>query len=159
MPDSLYDRDFYTWTQEQARLLRAKGDLLPNDAVDWARVAEEIEDLGKAVASSIRSSYARIIEHLLKLEHSPTADPREGWRESVREHRARIPEELEEAPGLLPRLDELYAAAWRHGRRRAADSLYERDGIDPRVLPEDCPYAREQAEASGWYPANRHGLA
>lgn len=39
MGDSLYDRDFYAWANEQAALLRA-GKL---DAADIEHIAEEIE--------------------------------------------------------------------------------------------------------------------
>jgi hypothetical protein len=42
-PTDLYERDYYTWTQEQARALREHR----TEELDWANVAEEIEDLGK----------------------------------------------------------------------------------------------------------------
>jgi hypothetical protein len=159
VPDSLYDRDFYTWTQEQARLLRAKGELLPNDAVDWDRVAEEVEDMGKEVARSAASAYARILEHLLKLEHSPARDPRNTWRRSVRAQRTELERLLPDNPGLRPRLDELYADAWRFARREAAAALVEEDGVDSATLPAECPYARARAEDFDWFPPNRHGLS
>jgi len=45
-PDgSLYDDDFYAWTQEQAELLRRGGGA---SALDIEHIAEEIEDLGKS---------------------------------------------------------------------------------------------------------------
>jgi uncharacterized protein DUF29 len=44
MPADLYDRDYYTWTQEQARALREHR----MEEVDWPNVAEEIEDWARA---------------------------------------------------------------------------------------------------------------
>lgn len=158
MPDSLYDRDFYAWTQEQARLLRDRAELLPNDAVDWARLAEEVEDMGKEVAHAVGSAYIRILEHLLKLEHSPAAPPRNGWRRTVRAQRTELERLLPRNPGLAPRLDELFAEAWRYARREAAAALADEDGVDPASLPIDCPYPRDAAEDPDWFPANRHGL-
>lgn len=155
MPDALYERDFYSWTQEQARLLRARAELQPNDAIDWAHVAEEIEDMGKDIARTIRSAYARIIEHLLKLEFSPARDPRAGLMETVVEQRVRIEEEVEDNPGVRPQRDALFAKAWTSGRRLAAESLARRDGLDPRALPVDCPYTREQVEDFDWWPVSR----
>jgi hypothetical protein len=156
MPDALYERDFYTWTQEQARLLRARAELQPNDAIDWAHVAEEVEDMGKDIARTIRSAYARIIEHLLKLEHSPARDPRSGWMETVIEQRIRIEEELDDNPGVRPHCDALFAKAWTSGHRLAATSLAGRDGVDPRALPADCPWTRAQVEDFDWWPVSRH---
>jgi len=158
MPDSLYDRDFYAWTQEQARLLRDRAELLPNDPVDWAHLAEEVEDMGKAIASSVRSCYARILEHLLKLEHSSRADPRGGWIDSVDEHRLRIPQHLRDSPGLKPRLDALFAEAWQDARRAALLSFRRHEPAAAGAVPERCPYGREQAEDEDWFPPNRHGL-
>ena len=42
---TLYDTDFYTWTQEQAALLREGA----STALDLGNLAEEIESLGKAI--------------------------------------------------------------------------------------------------------------
>jgi hypothetical protein len=158
MPDALYERDFYTWTQEQARLLRARAELQPNDPIDWAHVAEEIEDMGKDIARTIRSAYARIIEHLLKLEHSPARDPRSGWMETVVEQRRRIVNELEDNPGVRPQLEGLFVRSWTSGIELAALSLARRDRLDPRILPTECPYTRAQVEDFDWWPVNRHGL-
>ncbi len=51
--DSLYEEDFYAWTQVQARLLRQ---LRLADA-DLANIIEEIETLGRKEVSELRSRY------------------------------------------------------------------------------------------------------
>lgn len=154
MPDGLHERDFYSWTREQARLLRSKAEMFPNDGVDWSLVAEEIEDMGKGIVRSIRSAYARIIEHLLKLEHSPAVDPRIKWRRSVLIQRTHLAREIAENPGLRQHRDALFAEAWTDGRRLAALSLADEDGIDPATLPADSPYTREQVEDFAWWPVS-----
>ncbi len=57
-----YEDDFYAWTVEQARLLRA-GEL---SAVDAANLAEEIESVGRSDRRELQSRLAALIMHLLK---------------------------------------------------------------------------------------------
>ena len=75
----LYETDFYAWAKTQADLLRAGryGDL------DLEHLIEEVDDLGEALRRSVRSRIRTIIEHLLKLEHSPAREPRGGWYDAV----------------------------------------------------------------------------
>ena len=42
--NSLYEKDFYTWSLQQAQLLREQ----KYHAVDWEHVIEEVEDLGRS---------------------------------------------------------------------------------------------------------------
>jgi len=42
-PSDLYERDYYTWIQEQVRALRERR----VEDLDWPNLAEEIEDLEK----------------------------------------------------------------------------------------------------------------
>ena len=42
-PSELYERDYYTWIQEQVRALRDRR----VEDLDWPNLAEEIEDLEK----------------------------------------------------------------------------------------------------------------
>ena len=94
----LYDRDFLLWTKDQAAALRrAKGANLP---LDWENLAEEIESLGISQRTALRSQLRRILRHLFKLEASPRAEPRRGWKESVRGARA----EIEDILGLAHRV-------------------------------------------------------
>ncbi len=65
--DDLYERDFYVWTQEQAAALRAAAKAGGrSNAVEWERLAEEVEDLGKRDLREARSYIALIIEQMLK---------------------------------------------------------------------------------------------
>jgi Domain of unknown function DUF29 len=84
----LYNQDFVLWTKQQATALRrAKGSNLP---LDWVNLAEEIESLGISQRTRLNSRLRRILHHLFKLEASPAADPRTGWRATIRDARAEI---------------------------------------------------------------------
>jgi hypothetical protein len=65
---SLYEEDFYAWTQQQAELLRR----LPavGNEIDLEHIAEEIADLGRSDLRAAQSLCAHIVEHFLKLEYS-----------------------------------------------------------------------------------------
>jgi hypothetical protein len=89
-PGDLYERDFYLWTQLQAEAIRAEGARSGSNAVDWAHVAEEIEDMG---GRDLRECYSRIttiLEHLYKLAWSHRPEPRAGWRTAIRTQRREL---------------------------------------------------------------------
>lgn len=150
-----YDTDFLAWTEEQARLLREAARERINTPVDWENVAEEIESMGRSELRAVESALVRVIEHLLKLEHSPAADLRGDWKVSVLEHRDRVARDLSASPSLRGRIDT--ANIYKSGRKIAALGL-ERDGMRPNDLPVDCPYSLDQLLDEDWWPKSRHGL-
>lgn len=150
-----YDTDFLAWTEEQARLLREASRERINTPIDWENVAEEIESMGRSELRAVESALVRVIEHLLKLEYSPAADPRGDWKVSVLEHRDRVARDLSASPSLRGRIDT--ADLYRTGRKIAALGP-ERDGIRPNDLPPDCPYSLEHLLDEDWWPTNRHSL-
>jgi hypothetical protein len=102
--DDLYERDFYVWTQEQAAALRAAGKAGGrSNAVDWNRVAEEVEDVGKSEYREAGSLITRIVEHLFKLAWSECAEPKAGWRSEIVHFRARLRRTL--TPTLRTRME------------------------------------------------------
>lgn len=150
-----YDEDFFAWTEEQARALREAAARRANDPVDWENVAEEIESVGKSDRRALESRLTRLIEHLLKLEWSPAAEPRAGWRRTVREQRREIAALLEDSPSLRGRIR--LEAAYTGGREDAVDGLRE-DGVSSAALPVACPYTLDQVLDADWWPESRAGV-
>jgi Domain of unknown function DUF29 len=142
-PD-LYELDFYAWASEQATLLRAGR----YDELDLEHLTEEVEDLGGSLYRSVRSRIRTIIEHLLKLEHSPAAGPRGLWRDTIHAQRADLEDDL--TASLRRRLQSELpkhclrarggCALRRYGETAAADAL-----------PQTCPYTFDQI-AGDWLP-------
>ncbi|WP_207459886.1 DUF29 domain-containing protein [Azospirillum sp. SYSU D00513] len=151
-----YDDDFYAWTQEQARLLRAASSERINTPIDWEHVAEELESMGRSDLRAVNSHFACIIEHLLKLEFSPTTEPRGGWRRTVREQRASALDALSDSPSLRGKID--LVLIFRRGRGFAMDGLGQ-DRVDEADLPALCPCSLKDILNEDWWPASRHGLA
>lgn len=159
MPDGrLYDTDWYAWTQEQASALRRMAETRVNSELDLDHLAEEVESLGRSEESALDSALTRVIEHLLKLEHSPAVEPRKKWRLSVIEHRNRAQKSIRRSGTLKRLLPDLLPDAWSDGRKLAASALELFDGVPADAVPANCPYTLDQILDDGFYPANRHGL-
>ena len=98
---SEYDRDFYTWSIEQARLLR-EGRW---DVVDRENVAEEIEALGRSEFNKLESALRVLLMHMLKWDHQAERTGR-SWALTIDTQRLEIEDVLGDNPGLRPRIEE-----------------------------------------------------
>ncbi|MDX1539927.1 MAG: DUF29 domain-containing protein [Geminicoccaceae bacterium] len=137
-PD-LFEGNFYVWTERQADLLRARR----FDELDLGNLVEEVEDLGKSERNKVLNTASVIIEHFLKLEHSPASGPRDLWRRSIQEHRRRLRGDI--TPRLRQILDGELTELFREVHDDTAFTLRD-DGEDEAVdrLPNDCPCMVEQ---------------
>jgi DNA-binding PucR family transcriptional regulator len=156
-PDQLYEDDFYAWTRDQAAALRRLAEQRWNGPLDLEHLAEAVEELGMQARNAVRSQIERVIEHLLKLEHSPAAEPRAGWMNSVDDARARTEDAM--TPTIRRETEPLLSMLYRRARRRVArDLVAQGEKEAARALPADCPYALDDLIADDWWPVNRHGL-
>ncbi len=153
--EELYERDFYAWTKAQARELRRFARSRPNLPLDLRHIAGEIEDLGREQRNALRSWTARIIEHLLLLEHSPAREPRRGWIAEIVAFRREIARRLTPTlrRDLARQLPRLYAEA----RADLARKL-ERFGEDELLaaIPVECPFTLDQV-LGDWWPEEPGG--
>jgi hypothetical protein len=142
----LYDQDFYAWAKAQADLLRAGR----FDELDFEHLIEEVDDLGESLKRSLRSRIRTIIEHLLKLEHSPARAPRGGWYDAILAQRSDLMDELTASirREVEPTLPDLYVRA----RQNAATSLRKHgEHAAADALPGTCPYTLDQITGD-WLP-------
>ncbi|MGH6919308.1 MAG: DUF29 domain-containing protein [Geminicoccaceae bacterium] len=140
----LYEEDFYVWTEAQAALLRARRFA----ALDLANLIEEVEGLGDAKKSAVLNNASVIIEHLLKLQHSPAQDPRRGWSESIIGHRTRL--EIELTPRLRQILEEELSRVYALTRTTERKLRLYGEEAAADALPESCPYTVEQITGDWW---------
>ena len=150
MPDGpRYDDDYFAWTQHQAMVLRTMA--VADNRFDRENVVEEIETLGRSERDAVRSRIRRIIEHLLKLAHSPAEPPRLDWMETVDDARETLSDKLTVTLRLdaEANLEKLYV----EGRRRAARGLRRHAEMeDAERLPLACPYSLDDICREDWYP-------
>lgn len=136
---ALYDADFFTWTQEQAEVLRrASPDTAP-PMIDTAHIAEEIEDLGKSELHRVMSLLVLVLQHLIKLHVAPASRDAAHWYQETSNFQASARRSF--SPGMRQLIDveEAWADAW-HGVRRFLDDI----GIDEDRSGEPCPLTLEE---------------
>lgn len=130
-----YDDDFFAWTQEQARLLRA-GELTD---VDAENLAEEIESMGSSDRREIRNRLVVLLTHLLKWEYQPSHRST-SWRGTIVEQRQQIDQVVDDSPSLRSVAPEYLEKAFERARRVAAAET----DLPDTVFPSTCPYTPEQ---------------
>jgi hypothetical protein len=135
--DASYDSDLYSWSLQQARLLR-EGRW---NAVDRENVAEEIESLGREQFNNLEGALRVLLAHLLKGDHQPDRRSR-SWVLSIEAQRLEVEDVLGDNPGLKPRIGEAVGRAYRKARIDAARET----GLDKEEFPVQCPYSFDENE-------------
>ena len=143
MSNTLYDRDFYAWTAEQAALLRA-GRL---DRLDIDNIAEEIETLGRSEKRELVSRLTVLLVHLLKWQYQPGYRSA-SWRITVRIQRDEVDSHLGENPSLRPTIDAAVATAYRRARTQAEGET----GLADKTFPATCPYTVADLMRDDFWP-------
>ena len=106
---TLYDTDFYAWTNEQAALLRA-GRL---SEADVENIAEEIESMGRSEKSQLVNRLTVLLVHLLKWRYQRDLRGR-SWALTIEQQRLRLARHLANNPSLKSQLNEIVVRAYRH---------------------------------------------
>jgi hypothetical protein len=141
--DTQYDKDFYAWALESARLLR-QGKF---KEVDIEHIAEELESMGKRDKRKLTSSLIVLVVHLLKWQYQ---HDRAGssWRRTITNQRREIPLLLKDSPSLNGDLEntlnEIYSDA-------VKDAVAE-TRLPKNIFPKNCPYSLKQCLDDEFFP-------
>ena len=129
---TLYDQDFYAWTQQQVELLKTG----QWKQIDIENLIEEIESLGKQQRQELRNRLEVLLGHLLKWRFQPEGRSK-SWFYTIREQRQEIQRHLKENPSLKPYLPEAIEIGYEQGL-----NLLDRETpVDPKQLPQVCPFS------------------
>jgi hypothetical protein len=133
---TLYEDDFFAWTQEQASVLRTqfRGD----NRLDVEHLAEEIEELGRSELHAVESFVEQIIAHLLKLDFSGVAEPRAHWRMDIVAFRTSLDRKL--TPSIKRKVRSSLSVMYGRAVDLAAAALHQAEPDFRRRLPRSCPY-------------------
>jgi hypothetical protein len=138
VPDDLYDRDIFAWSEHQADLLRrlARGERV--DEVDSEHVVEEIEDVGRSELHDVQSHPRQMLARLLIVRGWPDGPPVDHWRGETAAFQKDALRRF--APSMRQRidLDRLYADALGQ-----LEPLQD-DGAAPLPWPGACPFTLDQ---------------
>lgn len=140
---NLYETDFYSWTQQQANLLRKQ----QWHQLDLSNLIEEIESLGRQERAELRNRLSVLIGHLLKWEYQPERRSR-SWLNTIRIQRLDTSELLEENPSLKSYLQEVLPKAYVKGIALGSGET----NLPVKTFPQNCPYLLEEILSDRFYP-------
>ncbi|MET4694690.1 DUF29 domain-containing protein [Endozoicomonas lisbonensis] len=143
MAEALYKTDFYSWTQQQAGLIR-QGRL---GELDLDNILEEIESMGRSERRQLGHRLDVLLMHLLKWVYQPEQRSN-SWKGSVMEQRYRINRLLKANPGLKPEITEIMSEAYDAARITA----FKETGLPENTFPEDCPWFFKQVMDNEFWP-------
>ncbi|WP_428485499.1 DUF29 domain-containing protein [Rhodopila sp.] len=134
-----YDTDILEWSERQAALLRrrAAGQLLNDDEVDWANIAEEIESVGSEQWHAVESLLLRALIHMLKAEGWSLARDVPHWQAEARVFRAQARRRFVPSMRQKINLPSIYADAL----RGLPETI---DGQPPLLMPAVCPVTLDE---------------
>lgn len=146
---TLYESDFYAWTQQQAKLLQ-EGML---NCLDIPNLIEEIESLGKQQRQELRNRLGILLGHLLKWEFQPNHRSK-SWLATLREQRRQILRLLKENPSLQPYLREAIEDAYQSGLNLAVSET----DLNYKDFPSGSAYSPEQILDAEFFPGEKQDL-
>ena len=146
---SLYETDFYAWTQEQASLLREH----QWSELDLLNLIEEIESLGKQQRQELRNRLSVLIGHLLKWEYQSSMCSR-SWLATIRVQRRDTLRLLKDNPSLKSYLQDVLLEAYENGKDLA---MGETD-LPEETFPVECPYSLTEILDNRFYPGEASEL-
>jgi hypothetical protein len=130
-PAPLHERDLYAWSQEQARLLKARR----FGEIDADNVAEEILDVGSNEYDKLESALRVLLMHMLKWDCQPERRS-SSWEATIRVQRRHALLQIEKNPSLKSRWDEAVARAYDDAR----DLAHGETDLPLAHFPRSCPY-------------------
>jgi Domain of unknown function DUF29 len=146
------DHDYYAWLVEHTRALRVR----QPDFIDWAGLAEELEEMAQRTKDSLTSHLAHVLEHLLKLRYEPSARDRawreRGWKKDIAVHRDEIKDILDGSPSLRNQIKDFIAKAYPRGCRYAGTVMVHLDSWQD-TFPAECPWSVEEILDNDFFPA------
>jgi hypothetical protein len=143
MSNTLYERDFYAWTNEQAALPRA-GQL---SEADIENIVEEIESMGRSEKREPSSRLTVLLTHLSKWQFQP-ARRGKSWCIGIEQQRDQIDDHLNENPSLRVQLEASIRTAYRDAKR---ETEKETD-LESDTFAANCPFTFGEMMDEGFWP-------
>ncbi|MFN8488372.1 MAG: DUF29 domain-containing protein [Caldilineaceae bacterium] len=143
MAQTLYNHDFYAWTQQQVALFQAE----ELEKLDLPNLIEEIEAMGISQRNEITSRLVVLLMHLLKLRYQARRHVN-SWLNTIRTQRVDIEIVLVSSPSLRRFIPDTIAYAYPRARKRAAQET----GLPLGTFPVICPWSIEEILDEDWLP-------
>ena len=129
---TLYEKDFYKWTENQACILKEHD----FEHMDLENLIEEILDLGNSHKSALENQLTRIIAHMLKTKYQPNKFSN-SWRNSIRDGRRIVNIILRNSPSLKQLTNDYIEDCYSSSVDWASDETE----IPKKAFPKECPWS------------------
>jgi hypothetical protein len=143
---SLYADDIVTWAEQQVAELRRLASLAPSNAVDWEKVIEEIECVGRSEWKAIESQLRNALAHILKAFCDPDSLSAKAWRVEVARFLVEARHDYRPSMRRLIDLDR----AWPEAMRLALTELHAYNVRVPPGIPAKCPFTLDELLDEGF---------
>ena len=143
MKASLYESDFYAWSNHQAALLRA-GKL---SEADIENIAEEIESMGKGEKRELVNRLRVLLLHLLKWRFQPNLRG-PSWQVTIKSQRFDIVRHMKGNPSLKSQITDSVEWAFEGAQ---LDAILE-TGLPDNTFPQTCPWTFAQMTDADFWP-------
>jgi hypothetical protein len=131
----LYETDFFAWSQQQAKLLRARR----WEELDLDNLAEEVMSVGRSEQREIRNRLVVLMAHLLKWKYQPgLRGP--SWVRTLMEQRLQLQELVKDSPSLRRYPAKAFPKQYLAAQLEASMET----GIAVELFPEACPFTIEE---------------
>ena len=140
---TLYNTDFYGWTQQQAALLRDE----EYAELDLPNLIEEIEAMGRSEKRELASRLQVLIMHLLKWQYQAQLRSR-SWQSTMRTQRSDLARLLADNPTLHATVPDVIAQIYPD----AVLDATEETGLLAPIFPSTCPYSTTEVLDRTFWP-------
>ena len=143
MNESLYEIDYYAWTQRQVELIKKRR----WEELDLDNLLEELEEMGKSSKRTLESRLEILFMHLLKWQFQ-SENRSNSWKASILEQRRKLGKLLKENPSLKPKLADIVSEVYEDARISASKET----NLPLNAFPEVMPFTYEQATNPHFWP-------
>lgn len=140
---NLYEKDFYAWTQEQAKLIKDKALI----KLDLNHLYEELNIMGAKEKSELKNRLAQLLMHLLKWKYQSIRQSR-SWKNTIEDQREELEDLLKDNPSLKNKINECFERSYKKAIRRAI----EETGLDESVFPQECEWSIDEIMNETFFP-------
>lgn len=142
---SLYEKDFYAWTEEQARLIQEKS----FDKLDLVHLQEELQIMGASEKRELVHRLEVLLMHLLKYKYQ-SAKRTKSWINTIKVQRSELKYHLKDNPSLTnpDRLQDAFVHAYSVAILKAAIETK----LDNEVFPVKCEWTIKQILNDEFFP-------
>ncbi len=140
---TLYETDFYAWTQEQENLLKQRN----WNNLDLIHLQEELHLMGASEKRELSNRLSVLLMHLLKWKYQPTHRV-VSWELTIKGQRLEVKDVLDDNPSLSARLDDYLISAYAKAILKAANETK----LSYKAFPQLCEWSIAQIFDDSFFP-------